>query len=671
MSGDFHEDAEPQVGLDRRLLAWLLRYARPHARALAGCLTLLLVLAVLDLVQPYLIKLAIDRVMEPGSTSTDPAGRAALLAQLRPLAMAYVGAVAGVSLAQYAQSYWLGLTGQKIILAIRRDIFGHLQELSLSYFDHQPDGRVVTRVTNDVEALNEMYTSVLVNLFRDLFVIVGAVIILLRLDARLALVVFAVMPLVAITAMTFQRYSRRAWRATRRELARINARLAESFSGIRVIQVFGREPRSSQEFSAINQAYYGATIDVIRVFAIFGPVLNLLTNLALASVVWYGGSRVLDQSLSLGTLYAFTAYLRSLFNPLNGLAEKYNILQSAMAAGERIDELLSTQPEIRDGDLAEGSRLDLTMIDGAARAEESRDGNLHGATTRGEATPNGTEGSGTPQTKQGGHDAAAAAVPAVEFEHVRFAYSGEDWVLRDLSFTVMPGETVAFVGHTGAGKTTIMSLLPRFYDVQQGSVKVNGRDVREWPQRALRRQVGSVMQEVFLFSGDLAGNITLGDPRLDRNDALRAAQLVGATPFIERLPAGFDEAVVERGLSLSTGQRQLIAFARAMAHDPEVLILDEATASIDTETEEALQQAIRHLSRNRTTLIVAHRLATIKDVDRIYVMDKGRIVEAGSHAELLAAGGIYQRLWSLQFEGAGRSPRQGLGRGLRPAGGSS
>jgi ABC-type multidrug transport system fused ATPase/permease subunit len=633
MSGDYHEDAEPQVGLDRRLLAWLLRYARPHARALAGCLGLLLMLAVLDLVQPYLIKLAIDRVMEPGSRSTDPAGRAALLTQLRPLALAYVGAVVGVSLAQYAQSYWLGLTGQKIILAIRRDIFGHLQELSLSYFDHQPDGRVVTRVTNDVEALNEMYTSVLVNLFRDLFVIVGAAIILLRLDTRLALVVFAVMPLVAITAMTFQRYSRRAWRATRRELARINARLAESFSGIRVIQVFGRERRASQEFAAINQAYYGATIDVIRVFAVFGPVLNLLTNLALASIIWYGGSRVLDQALSLGTLYAFTAYLRSLFNPLNGLAEKYNILQSAMAAGERIDELLSTEPEVRDAVLQEAGERDGAVQEGMT------DGQSMGS-------------SASPSTTVAGRN-ADRLIPAVEFEHVRFAYSGQDWVLRDLSFKVMPGETVAFVGHTGAGKTTIMSLLPRFYDVQAGSVRVNGRDVRDWPQRELRRQVGSVMQEVFLFSGDLAGNITLGDPRLDRTDALRAAQLVGATPFIERLPAGFDEAVVERGLSLSTGQRQLIAFARAMAHDPEVLILDEATASIDTETEEALQQAIRHLSRDRTTLIVAHRLATIKDVDRIYVMDKGRIVEAGSHAELLAAGGIYQRLWALQFEGAG------------------
>ncbi len=615
MSGfDPHEESDRPSGADRQLLAWVLRYARPHARALTACLVLLLGAAALDLVQPYLIKLAIDHVMAPEAAESVGAmpelpGLPTLAGDLRWLVVAYLLAVVGTSILQYAQGLWLGLTGQDIIRALRRDLFAHLQQLHLGFYDRQPSGRLVTRVTNDVESLSEMYTSVLVTLFRDLFVIAGAVLVLLSLDARLALVAFSVMPLVLVTALIFQRFSRRAWRATRRELARINARLAESFSGVRIIQLFDRQSKSSREFEAINRAYFGATLDVIRVFAIFGPVLNLLTNLALAGVIWYGGLRVLDQAMSLGTLYAFTAYLRRLFDPLNGLAEKYNILQSALASAERITGLLATEPAIVDP--ADGrEEIDL--------------------------------------------DALPAETPAVEFEDVWFAYDAEDWVLRGLSFRVMPGETVGFVGHTGAGKTTIMSLLPRFYEAQRGRIRVFGRDLADWPQRSLRRQVGSVMQDVFLFAGDIAGNIGLGDPRLSRADAERAAGLVGADRFVERLPAGFDEPVVERGQSLSAGQRQLVAFARAMAHDPPVLILDEATASVDTETEEALQQAIRSVARGRTTLIVAHRLATIKDADRIYVMDHGRIVEQGRHAELLAAGGVYARLWSLQFEGLER-----------------
>ncbi|MCB9176838.1 MAG: ABC transporter ATP-binding protein [Caldilineae bacterium] len=619
---DYHAEPDRPSGADRQLLAWALAYARPHVAALAGCLLLLLGAAALDLAQPFLIKLAIDRAMAPAAGAT-PALRAALSAQLAPLAWTYVAVVAGASLLQYLQGLWLGLTGQRIILAVRRDLFDHLEAQGLGFFDQQPAGRLVTRVTNDVEALNEMYTSVLVNLFRDLFVIAGAVVLLLRLDARLALVAFAVMPLVFLTALVFQRFSRRAWRRTRLELARINARLAETFSGVRVIQLFGREARASQEFRAINDGYFAATIDVIRVFAVFGPVLNLLTSLALAGVIWYGGGLVLGATMSLGTLYAFTAYLRRLFDPLNGLAEKYNILQSALASAERITALLAVEPALRDRE--DAAVAVLPSPTGAGRAPGAT-----GGPTRAEP---------------------AAAIPAVEFDDVWFAYGGEDWVLRGLSFRVMPGETVGFVGHTGAGKTTIMSLLPRFYDVARGRVRVNGRDVRDWPQRALRRQVGSVMQDVFLFAGDIAGNITLGDPRLGPADAERAAELVGAAPFVRRLPGGFDAPVVERGQSLSAGERQLIAFARAMAHDPDVLILDEATASVDTETEEALQQAIRSVARGRTTLIVAHRLATIKDADRIYVMDRGRIVEQGAHADLLAAGGVYARLWSLQFAG--------------------
>lgn len=620
MSADaWLEDDRPEGAYDRVLIRWMLAYARPQARALAGCVALLFVLAGLQLAQPWVIKQAIDAVIQAPDRAATAASAVGIAAPLWPFVAAYAALVTATAAVMYVQTYWLRMTGQRIIMRVREDIFAHLQTLSLSFFDRNPTGRTVTRVTNDVEALNEMYTSVLVNLFRDVFFMSGAVIMLLRLDWRLAGLSFAFLPVVVAMAIVFRTRSRAAWRDMRVLLARINAKLAEQFSGMRVVQLYGRQAADSAAFAAINDGFYAAARHLIRVFAVFSPVLDLLTTVALAAVVWYGGGQALTGAITLGTLYAFTAYVRRLYEPVSALAEKYNIMQSALASAERISRLMATEPEVRDPDdpIAPPARVAVAG-DGAAR--------------------------GT----------AAAAAPAVAFEDVWFAYAPGEWVLRGVSFEVRPGETVAFVGHTGAGKSTIMSLLPRFYDVQRGAVRVHGVDVRRWRQRDLRRCVGVVLQDVFLFAGDVANNISLWEPTLSRRQIERAAGIVGADQFVKRLPGGYDEPVVERGLSLSAGQRQLISFARALAYDPEILVLDEATASIDTETELALQAATRAVMRGRTTIVVAHRLSTVQDADRIYVMDAGRIVEVGRHAELIERGGLYRKLWALQFAGRPR-----------------
>lgn len=665
------EEDRVEGAVDRDLLGWLLAYARPEWRALAGCVVLLLLLAGMELAQPFLIKEAIDTVIQPavgaaardfeaagagvpaeGAAGDDQAGapaapigaqpswasaavarasaalsrlgqrmglrpdpNAGVLPGLWPLVVLYALTVFGAAAVQYAQMLWLRVTGQRIITRVRADVFDHVQTLSLAYFDRNPTGRIVTRVTNDVETLNEMYTSVLVNLFRDVFFIAGTAFVLWSLDVRLALTTYAALPLVVITAAVFRHYSRSAWSAMRARLAHINATLSERLSGMRLIQIFNREQAAADEFKTINDGFFNAAMRLIRVFAIFGPLLDLLTAGTIVLIVWIGGRQVLAGVLTLGTLYAVTAYVRGLFEPINALAEKYNILQSALASAERIGQLMATRPDVLDPEQPV-------------------------------ALP--------PPLRVGADASEADRPPAVSFEEVWFAYDPGEWVLRGVSFDVRAGETVAFVGHTGAGKSTIMSLLPRFYDVQRGAVRVHGIDVRSVSQADLRKRVGVVMQDVFLFSGDVAFNIDLGAPALTRADVMRAAGMVGADIFVRRLPGRYEEPVVERGLSLSSGQRQLISFARALAYDPEILVLDEATASVDSETEAALQRAIMALARDRTTLIVAHRLSTIQAADRIYVLDAGQIVEQGRHAELLALDGRYRALWQLQFRSLGR-----------------
>lgn len=596
MSGaGIHEEEDLGVVYDAALIKRLLGYARPHAAGLAGCVALLLALTGLTLLQPFLVKLAIDGPLTGGPSPER-------VAALTPYVGAYLAVGLLVAGLEYAQGYWLRVTGQAIIARIRHDVFAHLQTLDLAYFDRNPVGRLVTRATNDVEALNEMYTSVLVNAFKDVFMIAGAMLVMLAMDARLALVSFAALPLVVLSAWGFQFLARKAWRAVRVRLARLNATLAENFAGVRAIQVFAREARTAEEFRAINDDHFAASMHQLRIYAIFRPMLELISMLALAALLWWGGGAALAGTVTFGTLFAFTHYNRQLFEPVNGVAEKYNVLQSALAAAERLFQLLATQPKVVDPPAAEGVGVTIT----------------------------------------------AEPVPAVEFRDVWFAYDDEHWVLKGVSFKVMPGETTAFVGHTGAGKSTIMSLVARFYDVQRGQVLVDGIDVRAWAQAALRKRVGTVMQDVFLFAGDVAFNVALGDPAVDRQAVEAAGELVGADAFVAGLPGGWDAAVAERGATFSAGQRQLLAFARTLAHRPGVLVLDEATASVDTETEQALQRAIAVARHDRTTLVVAHRLSTIQDADRIHVMHRGEIVEEGDHPTLLAVGGLYARLWQLQ-----------------------
>jgi ABC-type multidrug transport system fused ATPase/permease subunit len=482
---------------------------------------------------------------------------------------------------------------------LRMKVFSHLQRLSLTFFDKNPVGRLVTRATNDVETLNEMFTSVLLTFFKDVFLILGIVLVLLRTNWRLALVSFTVLPLIAYATYYFSRKVRDAFRLVRVKIAKLNATLQENFSGMRVVQIFRREYENLRRFKGINHEVFQAHMQQIRVYAVFMPLVEIVSSAAIALIIWYGGGQVVRETLSLGALVAFLSYMQMFFRPIRDLTQKYNIMQSAMASSERIFMLLDNRESVPDP----------------------------GAPFKG----NGFRGE-------------------IEFVNVWFAYKGEDWVLKDVSFRVRPGEKVAIVGATGAGKTSIINLLERFYDVQKGQVLLDGRDVRTLAKSDLRTKIGLVMQDVFLFAGDIRGNIRLGNDDISDDDLERMASHVNAHPFIERLPNGYDEPVKERGATLSVGQRQLLAFARALAFDPKVLVLDEATSSIDTETERLIQDALLKLLQGRTSIVIAHRLSTIQHVDRIIVLHKGQIVEEGSHSELLKKKGFYYRLYKLQYQ---------------------
>jgi ATP-binding cassette, subfamily B, multidrug efflux pump len=609
---------------DSRLMKRLLTYLRPYKWQVAIALVSILIKAGADVLGPYLTKIVVDRYLAPVSGLHTPLDRFlsnTALVGIAQIAVLYVCLLLFSFLLEYLQTYYMQWAGQKTMFDMRAQIFRHLQRMHIGFYDKNPVGRLVTRVTTDVDAVNEMFTSGVVSIFEDVFVLAGIIAIMLRMNWKLALITFAVLPLIGIATKIFRDKVRDSYRRIRVAIARINAYLQEHVSGMVVLQLFNREERAFDKFSDVNAVHMDAFKDAIMAHAVYYPVVEVLSAIAIACVIWFGGNGVIRGATTLGVLVAFIQYAQRFFRPIQDLSEKYNILQSAMASSERIFKLLDTPVEITSP-----------------------------AVTK---TP---EGPGR-----------------IEFDHVWFAYrsvpandrvgiapgrpveqsstgSDHDWVLRDVSFAIEPGETVAFVGHTGAGKTTIISLLMRFYDVQKGAIKIDGVDVKEMDLSDLRRRFGVVLQDPFLFSGTVASNIRLGTDGIGDEDVEKAAEDVNLADFIRTLPNGFKEEVRERGSTLSTGQKQLISFARALAHDPKILVLDEATSSVDTETEFRVRDALSRMVEGRTSVIIAHRLSTIQRADKIIVMHKGQVREMGSHQQLLAQHGIYYKLYQLQYK---------------------
>ena len=571
---------------DARLLRRLLRYLVPHRRTAALALAAIVGHALLQLAEPYLIKLAIDRHILTGE-----------LAGLELIAGALLVILTGSFLLEYLETYTMGMVGQRIMYDLRMEIYAHLQRIDVAYYDRHPVGRLMTRVTTDVDALNDLFASGVISVFRDIVLLVGIMAVLLWMDWRLALVAFSVLPLIAVATQWFRSNARASYRAVRGWIARINASLQENISGMSTVQLFRREARSFAAFDGLNRGHTQANLDSIFYYAVFYPVIELIGALAVAAILWYGGGWTLEGTLTLGSLVAFIQYSQRFFRPISDLSEKFNILQAAMASSERIFGLLDTPPRLVSP--AAGR-----LPDGPGR---------------------------------------------ITFENVWFAYRGDDYVLRDVSFTVEPGERIGIAGATGAGKTTLINLLLRFYDVGRGRIAIDGVDIREIPLDHLRRRFGLVLQDVFLFSGTIRENIACGPGAASDAEVRAAADAARASPFIDRLPGRLDAEVAERGATLSAGQKQLLSFARALAFDPRVLVLDEATSNVDTATETLIRDALHRLIAGRTTLAIAHRLSTLRDMDRVLVFHKGELREAGPHRELLAQRGIYHTLYQLQY----------------------
>jgi ATP-binding cassette, subfamily B, multidrug efflux pump len=596
VSEPLHEEDALGKAYDAQLMKRLLDYLQPYRWKVSLGVLILLVTAGLELVGPYLTMVALDHAIPDGD-----------LGLLWILALAYLAALIVAFALEYVQTVLTTWLGQRIMFDLRRQIFAHLQRQSLRFFDRNPVGRLMTRVTNDVEVLNQLFSSGIVTVFGDVFTLVFIIGVMLWLDWRLALVAFAVMPFVVLVAFVFRSRVREAYRDIRVRLARINSFLQERITGVSVVQLFGREKRAADRFRDINRDHLDAHLRSITYYALFFPVIELLTTIALAMILVYGGGRLLDDTITIGVVTAFLLYARRFFRPIQDLAEKYNMLQGAMASSERIFRLLDSEPHV--GDPARPRRL--------------------------------------PEPGRG----------EIEFRDVWFAYTRDeagkewDWVLKGVTFRIRPGERVAIVGHTGAGKTTLVNLLMRFYEPQQGEILFDGVPIQDVAQEELRQRIGLVLQDVFLFSRSVAYNIRLGRDDISHDQVRQAAARVGAAPHIERLSRGYDEPLGERGASLSVGQRQLLSFARALAFDPRVLILDEATSSVDSELEAQIQTALETLLHGRTSLVVAHRLSTIQNAHRILVFHHGELRESGSHGELLAGGGLYARLHELQFAG--------------------
>jgi len=581
---------------DARLMARMLRYLRPYWKLLAVSFVFLMLQTGTQLLGPYITKIAIDRYI----ATKDLAG-------LDFMALAYLGVVVVGFVVLFIQTYTTQYIGQRAMHDLRMHIFSHLQKQDMAYFDRNAVGRLMTRTINDVETLNELFSTGVVGLLSDVSTVLGIAVIMLWLDWQLALLCLTAFPIILYVSRFYRRRAREVYRESRLILGRLNAGLQENIAGVATIQAFGQEAKMYRRFQEINFQYRDVLLRSIRYNAVFFPVIELFSALSIGLLLWYGGNMIMANAIQAGVLVAFIQYLQRMYQPIRDLAEKYNIMQAAMASSERIFALLDTPETIKNP-----------------------------------AQPQRVEG----------------FMGEIEFKDVWLSYRPGEPVLRGISFRVRPGEKVALVGATGSGKSSIISALCRFYDVEGGAILVDGVDVRQWNKQELRRHLGLVLQDVFLFSGDIADNITLGDRRIGDERLWEAARRAHIAPFIEKLPKRYHEEVQERGSTLSQGQRQLLSFARALAFDPKVLILDEATSSVDTQTEMLIQEALDELLKNRTALIIAHRLSTIQHTDRILVIHKGEIWEQGSHHELRARGGLYARLYELQY---GFQQRDGTG----------
>lgn len=565
----------------------LIAYMKPYAHWVIFALLLVLGLTAFDLYRPMLVGDAIDTFGANGDYDV-----------IIATAIKYAVVLALSFAFNIAQTWILQKTGQNIILQMRKDLYRHIQSLGSRYFDITPVGKLVTRVTNDVEALNEMYSGILVQLFRNIVKIVGLAGVMLVLDVRLAAISFVLMPLVIGLTVLCQKIARNIYRLYRTRLTDINTFLSEHLSGMKIIQIFGRQERKFEEFHDKNTKLYKAFYRVMLMYAVFRPLIYILSILSLMIVLWFGSRNVFDEIISVGTLYIFSNYIRSFFDPIQELAEQFSTLQSSIASAEKI----------------------FTVMDEDEFIPE-------------------VENPKQPDKITG----------KIEFDHVWFAYDGENYVLKDVSFVINPGEKVAFVGATGAGKSSILNLIGRYYDIQKGHIYIDGIDIRQLSKKQLRSAIGQMQQDVFIFEGDVAYNIRLNDNDITDEQVKEAAEYVNASHFIEKLPQGYHEPVTERGATFSAGERQLLSFARTLAHNPSILVMDEATANIDTETEILIQEALEKLMDGRTTIMVAHRLSTIQHADCIMVMHKGRICERGTHRELLEQDGIYRKLYELQI----------------------